>query len=129
MAGYSGPGISSQKNLSLSTSSASSNFPREIAERMGRILEAALNNNRETSQKERFLVAHAYKVAQFRRLKEYREDKDDLFRKISQSEAEGLRLGFDILEVRGINHFIVQKDKEGQLEYLFQRLEKKAGAK
>ena len=125
MAGYSGSEISAQKNLSLPTSSASSNSPREIAERMGRILEAVLNNNRETSQKERFLVAHAYKVAQFRRLKEYREVKDDLFRKISQSEAEGLCLGFDILEIRGINHFIVQKDKEGQLESFFQKLEKK----
>ena len=129
MVRYSSPERSNGKDLSLSSSSAPANFPREIVEKMGRTLEAALNNSRETSQKERFLVAHAYKVAQFRRLKEYKEEKDDLFRKISQSETEGLCLGFDILEIRGINHFIVQKDKEGQLESFFQRLEIKAGAK
>lgn len=112
-----------------SSSSALVEFPPTITEKMGKILERALDNNREISEKERFVIAHAYKVARFRQLRDFGKEKDDLFRKISKSEAEGLRIGFNVLEVRGINYFILQKDKEGQLESFFQKLEIKAGVK
>lgn len=97
------------------TSSSSTDSLQTAIKKMGNILEAALNNGKDITQEERFAIAHAYKVAQFRRLN----------REISESETDGLSIGFTVSEIRAINHFIVQKDKEGQLESFFHKLEKR----
>jgi len=95
---------------------------------MGEMLNEALKNGKELNEQLLFVIDHAYKVAQFRQIKEYGTMKDQIFRKIDRDEDKGLKLGFTVSEIRGINHFILQKDQEGQLEFLFQKLKEK-GAK
>lgn len=118
-----------QRGLRPSSHPASVDFPQKIIEKMGEILEGALSDNQALREKERFVVAHAYKVAQFRQLKEFGKEKDDLLREIKEDEEKGLRIGLSVTEVRGINHFVLRRDLKGQLESLFQRLKAKIEAK
>jgi len=122
MAKYPKPKRTVQRGLRSPFPLSAVDFPQKIIEKMGEILERALSNNKELEEKERFVIAHAYKVAQFRQLKEYGKEKDHLLREIDKDEEEALQMGLSVLEVRGINHYVLRKDREGQLNSLLEKL-------
>lgn len=100
---------------------------------MGKILIEPLDSKEELEEREQFVITHAYKAAQFRKLqKDKKTDEklsEQLFRKIKKSEEAGLRIGFSESEIKAINYFILNEDQSSNLQYLFRKLKEKIGTK
>ncbi len=114
-----------QKGLGMPLRFPQDQFPQKVLEKMGEVLERALQDSMGQDERNTFVLKHAYLVALYRQafLTNQIPERDRLGNQINQSEKKGCGLGFSVEEMWGLNRLV----RDMPLESLLERLKEKMG--